>query len=355
MKIAYFPFENNTNKYIQLSKTYLEANGCELVDFEKIDFNNIQKIDAVFFNWFESVSEKWTIKALNNVLKKIKIIKKLKQNQVKIVFTFHNRISHGKKSIFNKMVVKKGMSMMYSYADAIILLSRDSRKYLREIISEEDAASKEIYIPHPNYIGCYTKPIKDNIYVKHEKFQVLFVGAVKPYKNVELIIETAKKFQNYPIHFTIAGGCTNEYASELEKLAVDQTNISLELHFIEDDKLDCMIRNADILLLPYNIESSMNSGTVLLAFSNGRTVICPDISTLHDFCKNDYYSYTYNDKVEHFEHLIEQVEIAFNDWKNNREDFEKKGTDLLEEVKIKNSKQIILDGYRRLLKKLEID
>lgn len=52
---------------------------------------------------------------------------------------------------------------------------------------------------------------------------ILFMGSVRPYKNIELILEAANKLQGKNIEFVIAGKANNK---DYEKLIQDQSESS---------------------------------------------------------------------------------------------------------------------------------
>ncbi|MGX7835548.1 glycosyltransferase, partial [Campylobacter fetus subsp. venerealis] len=129
--------------------------------------------------------------------------------------------------------------------------------------------------------------IPDKVDKSDTRLKLLFLGAIKPYKNIELLIDLAKKFP-LDIQLTVAGNPSSDsYRSELEALALDTQNIKLDLTFIPDEELPGYIHESDLLILPYSLASSLNSGTVILAFSYGRTVICPRIGTIDDLKAGD--------------------------------------------------------------------
>ena len=65
---------------------------------------------------------------------------------------------------------------------------------------------------------------------------------------------------------------------------------------------------ADVLVLPYNVESGMNSGVMLMAFSYKTTVIVSDIAMADEYDDNLIYKYSYDDKASHIENLAKKME-----------------------------------------------
>ncbi len=144
---------------------------------------------------------------------------------------------------------------------------------------------------------------------------------------------------------TIAGNPNSEsYRSELEMLAKGISNITLELKFIPDSDLPNYIHKSDLLILPYSLESSLNSGTVILGFSYGRTVICPRIGTIDDLeAGEDVFDYSYKTDSEHKEALVRHVQIAIKIHENNPKSLIEAGHRMKDLVLVKNNKQLVTD------------
>src|SRR5690606_21936083 len=145
----------------------------------------------------------------------------------------------------------------------------------REIISSRypDAVERLFYLPHPDFIGSYGPIPPATEQASPTPLRLLFIGAVKPYKNIELLIKVAGEFKD-EVSLTIAGKPnTSAYRQTITELAASAGNIKLMLRFIPDHELPLLMAASDLLVLPYDLESSLNSGTVILAFSYKKTII----------------------------------------------------------------------------------
>ena len=115
--------------------------------------------------------------------------------------------------------------------------------------------------------------------------------------------------------------------------------------FVENDDIGCLMKAADILIQPYDIKSSLNSGSCYLAFSFERTVICPEIGSTMEFPPELTYTYDYASDVEHREALIEAAVRAFTDWQTDKVGFTKKGHELKRLVDDDNSRELTAKRY----------
>ena len=80
---------------------------------------------------------------------------------------------------------------------------------------------------------------------------------VKPYKNIELLIEVSKYFENIPIKFIIAGSPSDdEYKMKILNLINSKNNIVPLLYFIADDDMTSLIEICDLMIFPYDMKRS---------------------------------------------------------------------------------------------------
>lgn len=332
MKAFISPHSRNDNKYIDLMIACLEEANINVVSRGNLKKEFFQT-KIFIFNWIEGLQS-------NNVTiaytkKKLMLII-LKLMGKKIVWTLHNKQPHDS----SNPIQIKIMKFMVKISDKIIIHSKESVEVINSLTSNPEKCDKKIlYVPHPNYIGAY--PSEEEIeVVDTKKLKFLFVGAVKPYKNVELLIESFREIKtDLQIELLIAGKASSEaYKNSIVELVNDCPNIKLNLKFIPDEELVKVISKNDILILPYDIKSSLNSGTIILAFSNKKTVISPLIGTLKDYKdKSFFYYYDYYNNSDHKEKLKNQIKKVINDYTKDKECLHKKGQIAFENVKEYNS------------------
>lgn len=299
MQLIFNPPDNPENKYIEILVSYLRKKGHNVYPLESLlaSRNTFRDIELVHLNWFENITDKSHIEAWKSFLKKIVVLNLIRLSGKPLIWTMHNRMSHEKKTgKLSRILVKK----LISWSDAIIIHSHESET---QLLAEDPSVMNRVhYLPHPDFIGSYGPTLPSQ---PHPKLRLLFIGAVKPYKNLELLIEAVKSF-NGAVSLTIAGKPFSEsYKSALEQLADGIQEINLQLRFIEDSELPMLLAAADLLVLPYDLGSSLNSGTVLLAFSYQKSVICPWIGTLSDMESEapNFFAYTYQDSRGHLQAL----------------------------------------------------
>jgi glycosyltransferase involved in cell wall biosynthesis len=338
MKISFSPFESKDNKYVDIMLNIIQSiEGIEVYPFVWKKFflfsNNIWSADIVWLNWYETNTG-----TLKGILKITVLFLLKKLNRKKIIYTLHNKKPHDlRKTCFLKLF----QNSIYYFSDIIVIHSK---------LSEQEISvkyrQKIQYIPHPNYIEEYGSIIANE--QTNTKLNLLFWGQIRPYKNIELLINAVSQFSCEEVELTIAGSSNSqEYQRKIMNL-IKHKNIKSVFKFIDNDEINVFISPYDLLILPYDTGSSLNSGMVILSFSYSKTVICPNIGTISDMENKKFLSYTYSNKKEHIEKLVKQIQKAIDLKRSNINIFNEWGKIMFEEVKVNNSKEKV----RKLIEKI---
>lgn len=346
MKIVFEPNQSKSNAYVNIIRESVYRLGITSYSINSVFKNWSQwtEVSVVHLNWFENVN------GVGDFLKKlIKLLAFVIWGK-HIVWTFHNKKPH------NQSYEKLSRFVMYLLANLskyIVIHSRVSEGILVEYYGEK-IRSKIKYIPHPNYIGVYGENEVKEV-IPQSPLSLIFFGAVKPYKNIELLIDAIQSFDKNSVELTIAGNpFSKEYKQNLENRAQAYPNIHLQLQFISDEQIGELFSGYDLVVLPYSIESSLNSGSVLLAFSYGKTVICPNIGTISDFPDSEnIVVYDYDTSENHLPGLKNAIAKAIALKKTDDRIFEKMGQKMFHEVKEKNNIDSVGRSLTELYKSLK--
>ncbi|WP_416448238.1 glycosyltransferase family 4 protein [Leeuwenhoekiella sp. A2] len=343
MKIVFDPSIGTTNNYVNILVVGFKERGYTVFSLKEVfkNYNDFISVKIVHLNWFENVN------SLYEFLNKIAKISLLFLFRKKIVWTLHNKRPHVKNFHLLQEILFK---LLIRSADKIVIHSRESRNLLLEI--NEKVEHKIVHIPHPNYIDSYG--VRKHSSLKQSHFlNLLFVGAIKEYKNIELLIEVVNSFNSNDLKLTVAGFCPDQsYAEDIQKLGRNG-NVKLDMQYVDDEQLLYYFSKNDLLVLPYDINSSLNSGSAMLAFSYGISVICPEIGTINDI-ENDncLFKYNYSSEKEHKDNLKAQIEKAINLKRENSLILKEWGNTLREEVKVKNNQEKIVSSFISLYKSI---
>jgi len=346
MKTVYiYPANNNENQYVNIQEAAIKKSGNN-VTYSLKDF---LKTDYFLLNWFETLGGN---KKLDYVKKCFKLLM-IKLFNKRILWVLHNKKPHTKdsKDKSTKLSINL-MKKLLKQSYKIIILCDESKAVLKSLCKAPKLYENKIYkIPHPNYIGIYPETSVKTTKTSDDILNILYVGQVNKYKNIDLLIDAVTSLNNEKIHLHIAGNCKDkEYKNYLTNTSKNK-DITFDFRFIPDNELVEIISNYDIVALPYSYESSLNSGTIFLAFSYKKTVIAPMIGTLKEFSDSSFfYGYDYKTEDEHKENLKTMIKQVYADFEKNRNVLSEKGQAAYNIVKAENSVEMISGLYKELLK-----
>ena len=236
----------------------------------------------------------------------------------KIIVTIHGLDwQRAKWGGFATKYIKFGEKMAAKYADEIIVLSENVKKYFKDNYNRETN-----FIPN----GVNKPEIKDANIIK-DKFNlskdsyILFLGRLVPEKGIHYLIEAYNKI-NIDKKLVIAGGSsdTDTYFNELKEKAKDNTNI-IFTGFVQGQELEELYSNAYIYVLPSDLEGMPLSLLEAMSYKNCcLTSDIPECKTVMDnngvtFKKSDV-----NDLKEKLQYLVDNVDKV-NKYKSEAQDY----------------------------------
>lgn len=301
--VAVFPTPGTSDRNNLFVSNMLDilSEQYDLAGLEEVsnDISKIKKMKAVFLNWMESF--------LNDSAKRNLTLYKMMG--VKICWVFHNKMPHDCK----KKSEIKNMEWLAYFCDYIIVLSKSSMEYLPHARRN---IKKCVYMPLINYIDNYPiskRDIRKENEIKEDEFVFSFIGLLRPYKNIEVIIQAFKELSLKNTKLLIAGNeGEKNYVSKLRMLTEGDKNIIIDVGFISNGEMEAYLRASDVLTLPYNKVSSMNSGAMIMAFSYKKTVIVPEIAMAKDMKGEQFFfCYDYDDGAENIAHMKEKMLEAY--------------------------------------------
>jgi beta-1,4-mannosyltransferase len=196
-----------------------------------------------------------------------------------LAWTVHNTLPHDARLPVVEAALQQAI---VDRATVVHVLSANTPQAVAEWFTIPE--DRVLHVPHPNYIGAYidivspeaarwelSLPADDTVYA--------LLGAIKPYKGVELIIDAFDAaLQRDPgrRRLLVAGGPDADPATEaFLRRCVLHPFITLHARKIPGDEMQVFLRAADIAVLPY--VRSLNSGVLMLALSFGIPVVAPAV------------------------------------------------------------------------------
>lgn len=346
MDIIFNPPANEENRYINLLVRELRAKGYRIHPLDTIfsSYKHFRSIKLVHLNWFENIDDSNFFTALRSFLRKLAVLAIIHLGGKPLIWTLHNRVSHEKGTAFFSRIITR---LLVRWSDYIIIHSGQSEAVLTAYGAK--TLERVAYVPHPHFIGVYGNAVA-NAPRQGDVLQILFIGMVKPYKNLELLIDAVGAFGRR-VQLTIAGKAIDEnYQQKLVEQAKAVGNVTLLPYFIPDGELPELLGRADAIVLPYDLASSLNSGTAILAFSYKKTVICPEIGTVSDLGSHmaDTFHYRYDSEGRHRRALTQQIQQALAQKEDDPYALDRMGERLYQHVAAAHDPHRVGDELARL-------
>ncbi|MBR0070583.1 MAG: glycosyltransferase, partial [Synergistaceae bacterium] len=185
-RVCFTPFRSQ-NAYISLMRKAINLTNYGLFKDESRVYS-LFKCNIFHFNWDIQMS----LSKPNTIRRKIKyltwflMIYAIRLKGGKIIFTLHNKMNHDRNRRYNEL--EKITMLILKYAYRVVIHSTESISVVRKLIPDTDTR-RIVYVPHPNYITAYhnLKPYT-NYSRKENEIVLLFMGLMRPYKNIEIII-----------------------------------------------------------------------------------------------------------------------------------------------------------------------
>lgn len=201
---------------------------------------------------------------------------KLISSKSKLLLTVHNIYPHNS-SENSRIKYKSRLALVEKFFDKFILhLQISKSEFCREFGIEENRCK---VIPH----GVFEpKDLKIKPYKRNEKLRLIMYGNQSYYKGTDILVDAIallpKDVQDQ-ICTTIVGKTSKDYLSLLQDKAKG-LDINIIPEFMPDDKLNQMILDSDVIVLPYREISQ--SGVLLLALFFERPIICSNLPSFRE-------------------------------------------------------------------------
>lgn len=333
------PYEHPDNDYIHLQIEAVRKAGYEPVPQD----GNIIKSSYILYNWMENVDGNHKVMVIG---KKITRLLQLKMLRKKVIWVMHNKQPHENSYKYGLFMMK----VMAHMSDKIMILCDETVPALMKITKGKKVIKKVYKVPLISYESIVGKTSEAPV---GGKLKVLLFGQIKPYKGVEVLLEAMKdEYLEQNTEIIIVGKCNDQkYLSEINEKIGDLHNVSFQNRFIDLSELKKIVKDIHLLVLPMDIESSLNSSAAMMAFSLKRTVICPNIGTVKEYHGQDYmYTYDYQTVEEHVDQIKKVFRVAIGDLKKEPEIMRKKGNKAFEMAHKYNSLDTVATAMKEMLK-----
>jgi beta-1,4-mannosyltransferase len=242
--------------------------------------------DIVHYHWPDGdINRPGLGKSLERMLLLAAAVCLLKLKGTKIIWTAHNTAPHDAR---RPRLSRLFMQWFVRRCDGFIFMSEANKAAFFQHF-QVSPKSQHAIIPHGHYRSCYPAAIdqaeaKQQLGLAPNKKVLLFIGMIKPYKNIDGLMHAFAKTELDDYQLVIAG-TTHSAPPELGDTlhSLKNSNTHLFLRFIPDEELHIFMSAADVVILPY--KAILNSGALLLALSYNRPVIAPHMGAVAELQK----------------------------------------------------------------------
>ena len=198
-------------------------------------------------------------------------IKLLKLFKMKIILTTHNYSQHNNKKL------RFFENNTFKIFDKIICLTEFVKNQFNE-----DIRKNITVIEHGNSykyeLNKYVNLLKKN---KNTYFEILFLGSLKPYKGIELLLKAFELIKDDNVRLTIAGYCSDSYLRKLNNLIKEleiSEKVFFDIKFLSNLEMFQHISDCNMGILPY-LEASQ-SGLPDMFYSLKKPIILTNVGGL---------------------------------------------------------------------------
>lgn len=201
---------------------------------------------------------------------------------IRVVMTVHNVLPHELRSLEKTLY-----SLYYRLADALILHSVPNRCRLLEMVPSLDQRRLHV-VEHGNYahfrdLELDRQTARQKLGLPQEAQVVLFFGALRPYKGVDLLIEAVGPVRRAcpAALFVVAGhvlvGEGTQYEKQAADLGLGPADLELRFSYLSTAQAIAYVCASDLVVLPYR--EIYQSGVLLWAYSFGRPVLATRVGS----------------------------------------------------------------------------
>ncbi|MGM8885708.1 glycosyltransferase [Psychrobacter sp. 1U2] len=275
------------------------------------------------------------IKLFESFLKKLHIFSDLGG---RIVWTIHNESEHDSKFIEIENYYRKKIGEL-SYRIHL----HNEKDFYQLIYLDDSLYSKIRVIEHGSFIPFYPNYLskeesREMLGIPNDSFVICFTGQIKPYKGIELLISSFKKFSETNSNtFLILAGRIDKENQIFKNKVIESDKIILMDEFLENEEIQKIYNVSDISVFPY--KKILTSGSAILSMGFGVPCLLPTTNMTKDLTKDVSVDLLLEDLSE--QTIVKKINMLYRIHKENQ-------IDSIGKECIDNVKKLNWDGFNAL-------
>lgn len=277
-RVLMFPKHSN-NPYLNTLSERLERAGARVDDFTFARAFQ-HRYDVLHIHWPDlHLHARNSLRGLIKQLRLALVFAIVRLRKGRVVWTVHNLKPHERHHSLPERFFPLWFPRLCSHVIAMTASSLAAARQMYPSLKRKACA----IIPHGDYRSAYPPaPSRAEARAQlglRERFTLLFLGNIRPYKNVPALVNAFRALPHRDIQLLIVGqpGMKMDVDDLMQAIGEDE-RIRLRLEFVSEREVPLYMGAADRVVLPF--DSILNSGSVLLALSFNRAVIAPRMGSL---------------------------------------------------------------------------
>lgn len=198
------------------------------------------------------------------------LTRRLRAAGIKVVFLCHNVVEH--ETAFWKQWLANSVLRNGSW---FVAQSREGCRQLQTAFPEIDVQ----FHPHPIFDHY---PAAEGILPRRAKWELLFYGFVRPYKGLELLLNSLASLPEFDFHLSVVGefwGGREQIDRQIDSLGL-RPRVEVVPRYVDDFDTAEFFHRADAVVLPYR--SATGTGVTPIAYHYNKPVVVTAVGGLPD-------------------------------------------------------------------------
>ena len=193
-----------------------------------------------------------------------------------LVLSVHDVVPH--RSRLGGRIEHRLLSASYRRADLMVV---HHRSLADRLITDFGCAARSIeVVPHQVF------PVPGGPNSPGERRRVLFFGALRSNKGLEVLAEALPQLRDPEAEITIVGAGEQRLEAMVRTLAARDGRVRAEIGFVSLERKRQLFRSTDLVVLPYTSFASQ-SGVLHDAYGHGVPVVVSDVGALGQSVRED--------------------------------------------------------------------
>ncbi len=289
MRVVAYPESGN---YVNSLYKAIREQGCTVIPgvwAGRWIWANLEKNDVVHIHWpsFLYTVSFSNLASIKSLARYFILLALIRLRGGKIYWIAHNILPHD--SHLQLALHKIARNFIISISEKVFVHGRHADRLLVDAYPKVRA--KSVRVPHGNWIGYYgdrflKTTARSKLGIPPDRHVYLCFGLCKPYRNIDLLVESFIELGDEDCCLVIAGRFDDEdYKRKVQTLASNHENIHIFPHYIADNEVADFLCAADVMCMPYR--DILTSGTAVLSLSYGVPVISINRGFLKDLITSE--------------------------------------------------------------------